>query len=120
MGLVGPMTPDALLVPATIANGASLSGAVTPPAGYFLAGVQMPAAWTAAGLSFQAAADGTTFADVFTSAGVEVTVTSLVSQFITIVPTIFAPVIKVRSGTTGTPVAQGAGRTLMLIFKPVM
>lgn len=102
----------------TIANGASLSG-VADLTGFMLAGIQMPAAWTAASLTFQVSIDGTTYTDMYATDGTEVTVTgAAASRFLAFVPSDFAGAryLKVRSGTTGSPVNQGAARTLILSF----
>lgn len=101
---------------AVIANGASLSGAVNLHA-LRLAGIQMPAAWTAASLTFQASFDGTTYAEVCDTSGAAVTFTVAAGTFVVINPATIAGVrnLKVRSGTSGAPVAQGAERTLRLV-----
>lgn len=101
---------------ATIANAASLSGACDL-ALQRLAGIQMPAAWTAASLSFQASYDGTNYFDLYDQAGNEITVTTSTSRRVALNMGDYAGIryIKVRSGPTGTPVAQGASRDLILI-----
>jgi hypothetical protein len=102
----------------TIANGASLSGVAGLGRGVSLVGIVMPAAWTTAGLSFQASADSTNFADLYDS-GSEYTVAAGASRYIQIpadkTDSIMA--LKVRSGTTGTPVNQGADRVITLIVR---
>ncbi len=105
----------------TIANGESLSGEVDL-AGFKLAIIQMPAAWTAANLTFQVAtATGGTFQNLYDDGGTEVSVTAAVSRAISldnnVVNLAAARFIKIRSGTSGTPVAQGAARTITLILK---
>ncbi len=105
----------------TIANGASLSGEVDL-GGYALAAIQMPSAWTAANLTFQAAtASGGTFQEVYDDLGNELTVQAAASRCIGIdsVAGALAPLrfIKIRSGTAATPVNQAADRTLTLILK---
>lgn len=105
----------------TIGSGASLSGEVDLE-GYKLAAIIMPAAWTAANLTFQASdASAGTFADVYDDAGTEVSVTAAVSRAIGMdaaMPELAAfRFLKIRSGTTATPVAQGADRTLTLVLK---
>lgn len=107
---------------AVVASGASLSGAVTL-GGYRLAGVVMPADWTAANLTFQGSHDGTTYWNVYDDAGSEVSVTAAEDRDIGIranVALALAPwrFLKVRSGTSGTPVNQAADRTLTLIGVP--
>jgi len=103
---------------ATIANGASLSGAVnlderTPVA------LLMPAAWTAASITFQASLDGTTYYDVYTEAGGEYTLTVDVDQYIIIDPVDLAGAryVKVRSGTGGAAQNQAAARTIGLVVR---
>lgn len=99
----------------TIANGASLSAAINL-AGEGVLSIRMPAAWTTANLTFQASTDGTTYNDVYDEFGTEYTVTAAASRHILVDPSKFAGAtyLKVRSGTTGTPVNQGADRSLVL------
>lgn len=109
---------------ATIASGASLSGAVDLGA-FRVVGVIMPAAWTAAGVTFECAAelavtggnDPTVFVPVCDSAGTQFALTAAASKFIA-VPDLFqcSSTIKVRSGTTAVGVNQGADRTIVLIL----
>lgn len=100
---------------ATIANGASLSGGVNLR-GRVLCGVYMPAAWTAAGLSFQGSADGVTYYDIHAALG-EVTATTAASVYASVDPTPFLGVnfLKVRSGTSAAAVNQLAERVLTLM-----
>ena len=106
----------------TIANGASLSGVIDLE-GFVLMGIQMPSAWTAANLTFEASsARAGTFDDVYDDTGTEVNVTAAASRYIGVTGTkgdVLANVrfLKVRSGTTGTPVNQGAARTITLCLK---
>ena len=103
----------------TILNGASLSGALDltisggPPVG-----IQMPAAWTAANLTFQVSFDGTTYQDFYDSAGTEIAVTAAAARFIALDPTNYFGVrfVKIRSGTSGVPVNQLADRAIILVF----
>lgn len=109
-------SPDTTPV-AVIPNGTALSQAVYIGHGN-LVGVQMPAAWTTANLTFQASLDGTTFQNLFDDGGTEYTITALVSQNITIrVPVQGALWVIVRSGTSGSPVNQGAARSVTLLIK---
>jgi hypothetical protein len=100
---------------ATIANGASLSQGLY--IGGRIASITLPSAWTAANLTFQASQDGATFTDVYDSAGNEVTATAAASHTITIDQFNGAIFIKIRSGTGGTPVAQGAARALTVLVE---
>lgn len=99
---------------ATIANGVAVSDVmiVHPIA---VGAIIMPAAWTAAGLTFQGSFDGVNFFDLYDDSGVEYLIPVLVSQAIVLnVPLVF-PYLKVRSGTTGSPVNQGAARSVVLV-----
>jgi hypothetical protein len=83
-----------------------------------MAGIEMPAAWTAAALTFKASDDGVDFYDVYDDAGTELSVTVAASRFVLFtspVKLLAARYLQVRSGTTGTPVNQGAERTIKLI-----
>lgn len=107
-------------IPVSIANGASLSGLIKL-AGLAICGVVMPAAWTAANLTFQGAIDddGGDLKDIYDAAGIEMTVVAAASRHIILDPIDFSSVrfIKVRSGTTGTPVNQGALREFFLLAR---
>ena len=105
---------------ATIANGASLSGAVDL-AGKTLLGIIMPATWTAANLTFQVSTDGITYYDLYDNIGTEKTILSASNRFIFTVPADWVGVryVKVRSGTAGTPVNQAAARDIKLVTKAV-
>jgi hypothetical protein len=121
MSIVGrPGEPNVKTV--TIASGASLSGAVDLE-GYTLVGILMPAAWTAAALTFAVASTlAGTYADAYTDAGVEVSATVAASRYVGLrsdlaMALAAARFLKVRSGTTGTPVNQGDARILTLVLK---
>jgi hypothetical protein len=109
-----------VFVDAVIASGASLSGAV-PLRSYRLAGVIMSAAWTAASLTFQGSRSETgTYANVFDGA-TEVAITVAAGQYQVLSQAqqeelVGLEFIKVRSGTSGTPVAQAADRVLTLVL----
>ncbi len=101
----------------TIANGASLSsGALVGDA--VLCGIQYPAAWTAAALTFQISLDGETWKDLYDDAGAEVTInpSSPAGKYVAISPDAFAaaPYVRVRSGTAALAVNQAAARTIYL------
>ena len=102
----------------TIANGAAITATgFDVGAGAFVTGILMPAAWTAASLSFQVSIDSANFYDLYDTFGSEVVVATAASRVITVPATLMLGFryIKVRSGTTGTPVYQGADRTITLI-----
>lgn len=112
-------------VSVTIANGASLSGAADLTAfadqGYPKPiALLMPAAWTSAAITVQASEDGSTFYNVFVQGGTEYTLTTpLASQYIILTPGDLrgANYIKIRSGTSGSPVNQGAARTIQILLQ---
>lgn len=102
----------------TIANGASLSGAVDLGSTRLI-GIVMPAAWTAANLTFQAAVDGVTYSNLYDDLGNEYTVTASTSRHILIAPDDYIGIqfLKVRSGTSGAAVVQAAARVITLVVR---
>lgn len=102
-------------VQVTIDASQSLSNALNLLGGEWLpVGITMPAAWTAAGLTFQGsmATDGT-FVDIHT-ASAELSVTVTASRYYILDPANFQGLsaIKIRSGTGATPVAQASARVI--------
>lgn len=109
------------ILPVAIANGASLTDAVNL-GGLRLFGVVMPAEWTTANLTFQMSPDdGATWVSLKDQNGNEVAAAASVSTFVVLNPSQFTAVqyLRVRSGTAGTPVAQGAARSLQLVLRSV-
>lgn len=105
----------------TIGNGTSLSAAVDL-GGLTLVGVLVPATWTAAGLSLQGSPDGLTYGKLVDQTGTEVTAAGLAGgEFVALDPNklMAARFVKLRSGTNGTPVNQGADRVVRLLGRPV-
>lgn len=105
---------------AVIASGQSLSGALDFGA-LVLSRIDMPAEWTAAALTFQVSADGVTYVNLYDESGNEVTVASaavVASRGIALSWINYGSIryLKVRSGTSALPVAQGADRTLTLVL----
>lgn len=100
---------------ATIANAASLSGAICLGAGVPLA-VQMPAAFTGTELTFQGSIDNATFQNIYDGA-VELSVTVAASLMVGLPASVLAgwTYLKLRSGTAGSPTAEGGARTLKVI-----
>lgn len=102
----------------TIANGASLSAAIDL-AGKQLVSILMPATWTAADITFSVSLDGVTY---YTkkSGGSEYKVSDLLATNPVASDAVDIPYgdfvgfryVKIRSGTVGTPVNQGAERTI--------
>ena len=109
----------------TIANGASLSGAICLGDGVLCA-IGMPAAWTAAALTFQVSDDGgVTWSELLDNNQAAVTVAApTAGNRINMFSTDFqsSVFLKVRSGTSASPVNQGAARVFTLVarkFYPV-
>lgn len=107
----------------------SLSSAVDIK-GQIIVGFEMPASWTAADLTFQAArleaGDEVTYRNLYHSdadgTDAEVTIGAGSDRFIGVDnPAVFGPVdyVKVRSGTAAAAVNQGADRTIYVYTVPV-
>lgn len=112
---------------AKIASGASLSGEIDLR-GHVLVAVQIPATWTAADLSFQAAekptAEGGFYGEVFegdaVGGGAALSVDAAASQY-TLLNFAGQPancMLKVRSGPSGVPVNQAGDRDIILYVQP--
>jgi hypothetical protein len=101
----------------TIANGASLSGTVDLGSND-LVGIIMPSAWTAASLTFQFSIDGTNFYDAYSATAELSSTAAAASRMISINAANYdmGRYIKIRSGTSATPVNQAADRILTLII----
>ena len=105
----------------TITNGTSLSGAIDCSAGR-PSRIAMPSTWDSANLTFQASADGTTYNNLYDSSGNEYTVTAAASRSILLPLADFISIryLKIRSGTSGSPVNQttSGDRVLTLVLVP--
>lgn len=101
---------------ATIQSGQSLSDAVALGD---LRAVRliMPAAWTTAALTFQASLDGATFADLRDETGAEVSYTGVAGAAVRLPVSDWLGIafLKIRSGTSVTPVNQGAARAFTIV-----
>lgn len=86
-----------------------------------LAGIGIPAAWTAASIGFTVSHNGTTFYDLFDRNGNEYLLSVAADRCITLdIADLSAyRFIKVRSGTKASPVNQGDDRSLVL-FKRIV
>jgi hypothetical protein len=114
------MTPT--VTTATIGNNASLSAAVDIGPMRSI-GIIMPAAWTAADLTFQVCDTlGGTYVNLYDASGTEVDIAVTTSKAYTLsaaMTRLIAPwrYLKVRSGTAGVPVAQGGARSIVIVGK---
>lgn len=87
--------------------------------GYAVRSIEMSTGWTAANLTFQGSAYNSTntLRNIYSStAGIELTYVTTAGRIISVDPNSLAGIrrLKLRSGTSGTPVAQSAVRTLVL------
>ena len=87
-----------------------------------LVGLQMPAAWTAASLTFDGSHDGTTFVPIYHGSGAY-TITAAMGAAedsgVSLAKEAFAPwpYVRIRSGVIGTYVAQGDDRTIKVLTR---
>jgi hypothetical protein len=104
----------------TIANNASVSDAMDL-SGTTLVAYIMPAAWTAANITFQASVDGINFYNIYDQSGNELIHNVANSRMIILTPSDLAGVryIKMRSGTSAAPVAQGAQRQIIYVTRAI-
>ncbi len=113
--------PTVTSVVATIGSGAALSDTIFT-GGLPICGIQMPAAWDSADLTFQASCDvAANVANVLDKDGLELDFKAAASQFVTFDPAFFAGVrfIKLRSGTSASPTNQSATRSIVLAIRTV-
>lgn len=102
----------------TIANGESLSGAVTMNPDWKLIAVMPASTWDTAAMTFQISIDGTTFANVYNEA-TEYSLSSVVAagyNRIDMLMFLGARAIKVRSGTAASATNQTSETTVTLVF----
>lgn len=92
---------------ATIALNGSLSNAIAL-SGAWLVQIDIPAGWTAAVLTFQSSPDGETYSDLYDTSNTEISLTVSAGKARRVDPNLFMgiPYIKLRSGTSGSPVNQ--------------
>ena len=108
-------------IPILIASGTALSNGALLGDHVFV-GLQYSAAWTAAALTFQVSDDaGVSWHNLFDDGGNEVTInpTTPAGLRIAITPDPFGGVVllRIRSGTSGSPVNQAADRNLIVITR---
>ena len=102
----------------TIAAAASLSDAVDLETSTLMA-VIMPAAWDAAGLTFEVSHNGTDWVDLYNEFGELLVTVADTDRYIHLTPAEWVGVrhVKVRSGTSAAAVAQAAERVITLVVK---
>jgi hypothetical protein len=112
------MSSDTFRTADTIANGTALGAAGADLNNQHLVGIQMPAAWTAAALTFAMSLDGgTTWLNIYDQNGTELTVQAAASTYIALSPTLLTVpgLLRVRSGTSAVPVNQAADRLVTFL-----
>lgn len=100
----------------TISSGESLSGALDLGV-YRLVGISTPSTLEPSTLTFQASVDGITWNNIYTSVGVETSISCSTSRRIILSPADFYGIryIKVRGGTAASPTTVAADRVIKLI-----
>lgn len=109
---------------ATIANGASVSASIDLTDTSII-GIIMPAAWTTAALTIEVSADNVTFVGLaYDDLGAQANVISspVASSAYALNLTGLLPYkhARLRSGTTASPVNQGAERLITVITRPLV
>ena len=113
------LSTAALAGTVTIASGTSLSGALVIGPDRPIA-IGMPAAWTAASLTFEVSFDGgATWGPMYDKDGTEYTVVTDATRRIPLPPMDWAGItnLKIRSGTAAVPVNQGADRVITMVTR---
>ena len=103
---------------ATIPINTALSNALSID-GDVLCEIQMPATWTTAHVTFQTSPDGVNFQDLVDTSNAEVDLTVTQAKNRRVNPDLYHGIVylRLRSGTTATPVNQAAARVLTLVFE---
>lgn len=114
-------SPQITLVTVTIANSGNLSGAGDLGTGR-LVGIITPSTWTSAAITFSASPDGSNYYDLYDDA-TERTIASgsiptSASRFFALSLSDWLGIrsLKIRSGTSGSPVSQGGARSVILVL----
>ena len=106
----------------SISTGATgLSGAISLE-GQTPFAIEMSTGWTAASITMQGSRDGTNFFNLYKDDGTEYSLTATASRYIVLQnPNHFIGLkaLKLRSGTSGSAVAQAATRALTLVGRDV-
>jgi hypothetical protein len=107
----------------TIPAAGSVSNAVPVGAGAVIVGLAMPAAWDAANITYQGSVDGINFQDIYDTAtngtSNEWSTAAVANRLIMLDTSLSDSLqqIRLRSGTSATPVNQTAARTITLIIR---
>lgn len=111
---------QAVILPAGIANGQSLSEAIILDSAGPVR-LMMPAAFDGGYVEFQVSADGVTFTDLYDDVGSKVRITAAPATAVRLTPADWLGIyaIKIRSVTgAGAAQAQGAARSIGIVVVP--
>ena len=114
------MSLDQRAIPDQIATGGTVSAGARID-GMHVNGLQCPADWTAAVLTFQFSADAVNWSDVYDTNGNAVTwQMASGGRYIAVPPATLPGVewVRVRSGTPGVPVVQAVARGFVWFARP--
>lgn len=105
----------------TIASGTAVSGAAQVN-GQMIDGLILPAAWTAADITFQVSLDGITYSDLFDGYGNQVAIAAVASRAIALPIGLLRAwdYVKLRSAAVGvpaTPENQAADRAIVVVSR---
>ena len=102
-----------------IFSGSSVSGDIDTGAAR-LGRIDMPAAWTAADLTLQVSFDNVAWNNLYDKDGVEYVIKAAAARSVLVPLSDMLSVryLRIRSGTSAAPVAQAAGRSLVLVLVP--
>lgn len=103
-----------------LSSGQSLSDSLRFAGGHLPIAILMPSGWDAANLTFQGwDPNAKAWKNIYTNDGTELTYTAAASRWIILKPIDFAgvQVLKIRSGTSGTPVTQTSTRQFTVLYR---
>ena len=107
---------------ATVTTGTDGLSDVVDLGGLTLSSIQMATAWTAAGITFKGSASSSdAMGSIYHTTGtIELTYATTPSMTHVLDPAFFSGIrfIQIRSGTSATPVAQAAARSVVLGLAP--
>ena len=101
----------------TIPSGTALSPEINL-SGYIPVALVFPSAWTTANITFQVRTDSGDWVNAYTAAGSEVVASAAADRYVSLDPVQMfgATHLRLRSGTSGTPVNQAADRAVIVML----
>jgi hypothetical protein len=118
--------PAVPILQSTVINSGTALSATVNLSSLVLVGIQLPAAWDAANITFLHSTDNSTFQSVFGPTAEYALTSPAANLYITVdgaaaaanVSRALTHWVQIRSGTSATPVNQTANRTLTLVLLP--